>query len=60
MKRGPRLHRARYDKDGVPIDGCDWDAEDYQILWEAMQAARAKIAERHKERRLTAANAAGE
>lgn len=51
MRGTPKLRGPKYDKDGVPIDGRDWDAEDYQILWDAMRAARAAIAARHREKR---------
>lgn len=44
-------HQPRYDRDGVPLDGRDWTVADWQDLWEAMQAARRRIADRHKHRR---------
>ncbi len=42
-------HAKRFTQDGLPRNSKDWTAEDWRDLWTAIQAAIAKIAERHKE-----------
>jgi len=47
----PKRKRIKYDRDGIPVDPIDWTYADWCILWQAIQTARAKIADNHRERR---------
>ncbi len=43
-----RMKKPRLNREGLPINRLDWTREDWQDLHEALEAAFAKIRERHK------------
>lgn len=40
---------ADFTEDGIPVDPCAWTVEDWRALHIAMEAARAKISDNHKQ-----------
>lgn len=47
-KAARREHARRFTADGLPRDAREWTVDDWRDLYEAMEAARRRIAERHK------------
>ena len=47
-KRDRREQAKQYTPDGLPRDAKDWTKQDWRILWRHVEAAKRRIAARHR------------